>query len=103
MDERTFATAQVETERQRDLAIEHCRSDTKTYSVIVLGWNGDQPLNPPIKATNADERSKAMVERGINLRKDDWAVGYVDNRRVHQIAGNNDEAKRLIAEHLRRR
>lgn len=100
-DERTFVTAQAETERQRDLAIEHSRNDVKTYSVIVLGRNDDQPFT--ITAINREERAEKMSEAGISLHSDNWAAGYIDINRQLQIAYNNDEARRLVAEHLRRR
>lgn len=98
MDERTLTSAQLETDRQFEqalLKIKHPR----TYAVVVLGKNGDKPF--PITASSADERAEAMVDAGVDLRNDKWAAGHIDQRRASQICGNDDEAKRLVEQHLR--
>lgn len=100
MDERTITAAEAATERLRLEAIQSMRG-TKTYSVIVLGKNNNTPF--PVTASNADERAEAMSKAGVNLRTDHWAAGYVDRRHDLQICGNDDEAKRLVENHLRRR
>lgn len=101
MDERSLATSEATTQRLNDLAIEKSQSQTKTYTVIALGHNDDEPF--PIKAATRQERAEKMAEAGISLHKSHWAAGYIDHNRQLQIAFNNDEARRLVEEHLRKK
>lgn len=101
MDERSAVAAERATERHLKEAYDRLHA-VKTYTVIVVGWNNNQPLEP-IEAIDADERSAAMDERGIKLSKDPWAAGYVDRHGALQICGRSDEAKRLVERHLRKK
>lgn len=101
MDERTITAAEAATERHLQEALQNNRRSAKTYSVIVLGKNDDQPF--PVTAATADERAEAMSDAGVNLRTDLWAAGYIDGNRQLQICGNNDDAKTKVTDYLRRR
>ena len=101
MDERTLTSAEVETERQRQRAIDSLNA-MKTYQVVVLGAES-APEWFTIPAHNAEDRVAKMSAEGIDLIKDDWAAGYLDASRQPQVCGNNDEAKSLVRLHLRKR
>lgn len=100
MDERTITSAENATARHLEQALQNIKAP-RTYSVVVLDKNGNKPF--PVTASSADERAEAMADAGVDLRVDKWAAGHLDLHRNMQICGNNDEAKRLVENHLRHR
>lgn len=100
LDERTITAAEDATTRHLEQALQNLRH-TRTYSVIVLGKNGNQPF--PINASSGSERAEAMADAGVDLRNDKWAAAHLDQRHSWQICGNDDEARSLIEQHLRKR
>lgn len=101
MDERTLEAAAAYQISEQERAIAHQRDRIRTYTVIVLGRNNNQPFE--IKAGNAQERSDELVAAGVKLKADSWAAGFLNNRRDPDVCGNNDEAKLLVRQHLRKR
>lgn len=100
MDERTLESATKYNERL--VAEARARGQQpKTYTVVALGKHGNKPLQ--IVASSAQQRADEMMRVGIDPNRDRWAAGCLDNKRDLQIAGNNDEAKQLVKQHLGKR
>lgn len=97
MDERTFASAEAETERQRQQAIEKGR-DLKQYTILVRDTEFEAtPLR--IRATGAQDRTEKMRAEGIDPNRQLWAAAQHKGRSF-EICGNDDEAKQMLRAHL---
>ena len=75
------------------------RPQTTDYTIMLADGS-----TTSIKANGASDRLTKMREAGIDPDKDRWACRHADpSTGLSQICGNDDEARSLIEQHLRKR
>lgn len=75
-------------------------SRTRQFYVLVLGHNGDKPFD--LEADNRQDCCDKLVDRGVDLIKDDYAAGYIiPSSGAPMVFGNNARVEQRLESHLR--
>lgn len=77
-------------------------SRTRQFYVLVLGRNGDEPFD--LEADNRQDCCDKLVDKRVDLIKDDWAAGYIiPSSGAPMVFGNNAQVEQRLEDYLRRR